>query len=236
MSSGIFQDLTRQKFGRLTVIKRGENGSRGQVRWFCQCDCGNHNTIYAQNLISSHTVSCGCHRKEVSAKINFKHGATIGEKTANIKLPRSYIVWERMRSRCRNINDKSYNNYGGRGINICERWNHYENFLNDMGEPPTKAHSLDRIDNNRGYSLENCRWATQTEQARNKRSNRLITYNGETHCLNEWAEILGMDRCVITARLSRGWSINEALTRPNQKSRKRTAVNNSNSNRGEVAS
>jgi hypothetical protein len=118
-----------------------------------------------------------------------------------------------MRARALNPNAKGYHNYGGRGITVCERWVVFTNFLADMGERPSGT-SLDRIDNNKGYEPGNCRWATPKEQNRGRRVTRLIEYQGRTQCLKDWAEEFGISETGLTARLARGLSVEEALTKP----------------------
>lgn len=127
-----------------------------------------------------------------------------------------------MIQRCTNPNDKRYKNYGGRGITVCKRWrNSFEKFLEDMGEPPTKEHSIDRINNNGNYCKSNCRWVTRKEQNRNKRNNRLITYKGKTQCLIEWAEEYNINYDTLWCRIYKyGWPIEKALTTPVKKRRK----------------
>ncbi len=116
--------------------------------------------------------------------------------------------------RCEDTHNAAYPRYGGRGIYVCERWrSSFENFLEDMGDAG-EGMSIDRIDNDGPYSPENCRWATRREQANNRRNNRLITYNNETHTLNEWARIIGIERGVIFARLKSGWTIEDSFTKP----------------------
>jgi hypothetical protein len=119
-----------------------------------------------------------------------------------------------MRDRCRNPKHRAYKNYGGRGITVCERWNSFENFYADVGDRPSPKHSIDRIDNDLGYEPGNVRWADQKTQSRNSRRNRLVAINGETLCLQDWAERMGLGRCTIYDRLRRGWSIERALTTP----------------------
>lgn len=120
-----------------------------------------------------------------------------------------------MIQRCYDSNFPYYYRYGGRGITVCEQWrSSIENFYADMGPKPTRDHSLDRIDNDGNYSPENCRWATCKEQLRNTRANHLITYNGETLCITEWAEQLGMRPNALGLRIAKGWTIERALTQP----------------------
>lgn len=122
-----------------------------------------------------------------------------------------YGVWCGMLYRCRNSRDK---NYGGRGIAVCERWQGrggYHRFIEDMGPRPSPSHTLDRIDNSKGYCPENCRWATPKEQNRNMRTNRFITFGGETKCVVDWAEEAGLRPWTLIRRLDRGWPMNKAL-------------------------
>jgi hypothetical protein len=117
-----------------------------------------------------------------------------------------------MIDRCRNPNSPEYGLYGGRGISVCERWYSFEKFLEDMGERPTNT-SIDRFpDKNGNYEKSNCRWATTKQQNRNKRNNHLISFNGETHCLTDWAKILGVSLTTLSGRLATGWSVEKALT------------------------
>lgn len=125
-----------------------------------------------------------------------------------------YITWGNMIQRCTNPKNTYYCNYGGRGIEVCESWLSFINFYRDMGDKPTPEHTLDRIDNNGPYSLENCRWSSREQQDTNKRSNVWITHDGRTMTLTQWANETGIHYVTITARLSRGWSIAEALTLP----------------------
>jgi len=122
-----------------------------------------------------------------------------------------YKSWSMMWDRCRNPHNNRFKNYGGRGISVCPSWASFERFLNDMRPRPI-GYTIERKDNNGNYCPENCMWASKRMQARNRRGNRLITYNGVTRCVSEWAEILGMERHVIINRLKRGWTVHQALT------------------------
>ncbi len=125
----------------------------------------------------------------------------------------TYSIWQGMISRCSHPSNPIYKHYGARGITVCSRWLNYENFIKDMGVKPENR-SLDRIDNNGDYSPENCRWADSKQQARNKRNNHLITYNGETRCCAEWSEIYGVPASKIRARINKGWDLESALKTP----------------------
>ena len=124
-----------------------------------------------------------------------------------------YIAWSGMRARVLNPNTPSFKHYGGRGIKICERWNHFENFLEDMGEPE-KGLTLDRIDNNQGYSFENCRWTTQREQLNNRRINRFVIHQGVRKTVGQWAQEFYLDYDSMRNRLRDGWSMEKIKTTP----------------------
>lgn len=167
MPNKIF-DVTGLRVGRLIVIGiHGRDVKSKQILWNCKCDCGNLKVALGANLRRGTTTSCGCYAYETQVALKTKHNSAIsGKETAE------YRAWSALRNRCTNINNKNYNNYGGRGITVCERWNKFENFLSDMGEKPSKSHSIDRINVNEGYNPENCRWATAMEQARNRRNKK----------------------------------------------------------------
>lgn len=138
-----------------------------------------------------------------------RHGQTRG-----LRRPPTYQCWRNMISRCTNANRPDFASYGGRGITVCERWiASFPNFLADMGERPAGT-SLDRIDNAKGYSPDNCRWASKDEQMQNTRHTRLLTFRGESMGLNAWAKRIGMNKESLRTRLARGWSLEQALTQP----------------------
>lgn len=210
-------DLSGRIFGNLTVIKISDDYIRGKARWLCKCKCGNTSIIFANNLVRGNTTSCGCHRKANNKIINITHGATATCTDKN-KYPSSYKTWCSMKQRCYDKNLPQFKYYGARGIIVCERWHDYSNFVADMGEPPP-GKSLDRINNNSSYSPENCRWADSKTQQRNKSNVHLITYQGQTKSLAEWADDLGISRGNLYNRIFRGWDVHQAFTRPYLKSR-----------------
>ncbi len=196
-------DLTGQVFTRLTVVAQdGRLGKR--IAWKCICECGNITTVTATHLRSGHTKSCGCFQVDTVILNNTSHQLT---------RTRIYNNWCGMIQRCNNPNDPAYHLYGGRGIFVCDRWLKFEHFLSDMGEKPEDM-SLDRIDVNGPYSYENCRWATDTEQANNKRNNHLITFRGKTQSIAMWARDIGVQTHTLKSRVYRGWGEEKALTTP----------------------
>jgi hypothetical protein len=204
-------DLTGQRFGRLVVVSREENGKGGRARWSCQCDCGSETVVRAKDLRAGHTRSCGCIQRE-AARANGASSATHGH-CCNRRSSPTYISWESMRKRCDNSKSDSFASHGGRGIKVCDRWKSFGNFLEDMGECPPGL-TLERLDNDLGYSPDNCSWETQAVQNRNKRNNRWLTFRGETKIITDWATTLGISKKTLQGRLYRGWGIEVALTAP----------------------
>ena len=186
---GSFIDLTGKQFGKLTVINRAGTDHCKHVIWNCICDCGNKKILRSNNLRSHHQQSCGCETSNILSKLSKKHG----HNTDFNGKSSTYNSWDNMNQRCRNPKNTNYPRYGAKGITVCERWmgiNGFVNFLSDMGEKPTPKHSIDRIDTNKGYYPENCRWATRKEQHRNKNNNIWYEYNGERLILTDWSKKL----------------------------------------------
>jgi len=154
-------DLTGKIFGRLKVLSIDSRKNK-LIFWLCECECGNKKSIPGQPLKEGKTRSCGCFKKEEDIRRNIKH---------NMSLSSEYGIWRAMVQRCTNKKDKSYKNYGGRGIIVCERWLIFDNFYEDMGNRPSNW-SIDRIDNNKGYSKDNCKWVNRSDQQLNKRRSK----------------------------------------------------------------
>lgn len=188
------------KYNRLTLV-RHDKTIEGKSYWICTCDCGTVCSIRIDSVKNGHTKSCGCFKKERDSQT--KHGKVY---------TRMYTIWTGMIQRCSNSRSTGYHKYGGRGITVCERWLKFENFYKDMGDPPKKEYSLDRLDNNGNYTPENCRWSSPMEQAQNTRTNRMITYNGRTQPLIVWARELGIDYQALRGRLHYGWTVERAFT------------------------
>lgn len=203
-------DLIGKRFGRLFVA--GRSGSvRGEAAWRCLCDCGTEHVVRGSFLRNKISRSCGCLQRDLASKSKVVHGA----RAKGVALSPEYTAWMRMLARCRNLSDPSYPRYGGRGIKVCQRWSVGRNaalvFMQDMGPRPSPAHSIDRIDNDGNYEPGNCRWATAKEQARNRRSNRIVVLFGDRMALAEAVERLGLDYRTVKARLRLGWSTDRAL-------------------------
>lgn len=196
--------LIDQPFGRLTVeyVAQWVNKQGANVTVLvCRCACDNYTFMPPCNLLTGNTKSCGCIVYENKGRAP----------THGMKRTSTYRTWVGMRQRCNNPDDRAYKNYGGRGITVCDRWNtSFENFYTDMGPRPPGMW-LERVENNAGYSPENCIWTTPKEQLRNKRTTIRLTYHGMTHKLVEWAEILDVDPVFLRRRLKDGWSVEDTL-------------------------
>lgn len=186
--------LGSSRYGRLTVLQHQHGG------WLCACDCGASKIVTGNHLRDGRVQSCGCLNRDVRN----------APKTHGKRHTRTWVIWSNMVQRCTNPNSTSYQDYGARGITVCERWREFVNFYADMGDVPVGL-TLDRIENDKGYEPGNCRWATRTEQALNKRTNRLLEVAGVTKPLKVWCTELGIPYWTAHARLRRGKTASEAL-------------------------
>ncbi len=200
-------DLTGKKVGRWPLLERAQNSPARGTMWLCECECGTRKIVNGIVLRGQKSLSCGCLKMEILIARSTKHGhATNG-------ISPTYHTWAGMIARCSNPKNKRYKDYGGRGITVCDRWKSFENFLADMGEKP-QGTSIDRIDYSKGYSPDNCRWATAKEQARNKTNVPLYEYDGIKRSAPEWAEVTGINIGTLKDRLYAGWTTERALTTP----------------------
>lgn len=219
--------LDQDEYGWLTPLHYYDTVTVGaktrRRRWWCRCRCGMELAVAVASLKNGNTTSCGCFRRLATserAKKRITHGC---------RSKPEYRAWVAMRDRCSCKSHHAYGSYGGRGIVVCEGWrgsDSFENFYAIMGDKPTLSHSIDRIDNNKGYDCGqcgdckarkaqlNCRWATWDQQSANRRSTRLISYKGETLCLAEWARRFSLNHCQLSARLKRGWTMEKAESTP----------------------
>lgn len=209
-------DLTGQRFGRLVVIESAGLTKQKNGLWRCRCDCGNIVLSSQSNLNKGTkkyggTKSCGCLRKNNAIKQLTTHGLSrdnLGQQS------RLYGIWANMKRRCLNPKRPEFINYGGRGIGFCKEWMEYKPFYRWAITHGYKSDlTLDRKDNNKGYSPENCRWITKKEQQNNRRDNRTLTHNGVTLTMSEWAVSQGIRVGTLWERLKKGWSVERALTK-----------------------
>ena len=198
-------DLTGHKYGKLTVVSFSHKDQRNQHCWLCVCECGKTTAPCANSLRRGTTKSCGCGRGSLA------HGHS-----RRRQISPEFRSWLAMRGRCNKPKNNEYARYGGRGVTVCDRWqNSFESFIEDMGVKPTPKHSIERVDGNGNYDPENCRWVTPTAQARNRRSNVVVEWNGERKILIEWSEQVGIKYATLRRRIVElGWPINEAMTSP----------------------
>lgn len=188
-------DLTGTRSGRLVVTGRASN-IRNTVMWHCLCDCGNTSIVSGHRIRNCETKSCGCLIRDSNIEKKTKHGY-FGSHT--------YGCWCAMRQRCLNPKNIAFHRYGGAGIRLCDRWLYFENFLADMGEATSPKHSIDRYPDTSGnYEPTNCRWATQKQQCRNRKHNRLIEFQGEILCLADWCDRFSLDYPRTANKITRG--------------------------------
>lgn len=199
-------DETGHVYGQLQVIELAEG--RKRTYWLCRCSCGAEFVVRGSSLRRGACTAC-------RSCANLKHGHA-----CRTKITPTYRSWMSMRWRCEDPTCPGFKDYGGRGIKICKRWASFANFLSDMGERPGLPYSLGRIDNDKGYSPKNCKWATRREQSRNTRSNVFVTIDSETRILTDWLKHYDMSNATYRQRLKRGYSIEDAITRPVQPKRK----------------
>lgn len=197
----LVKDMTGKRFGCLTVIERnGICPRRKLALWRCRCDCGGEAVATGTLLRLGKITSCGCHSHRYHKRKRHGMAETL-----------LYASWMAMHDRCRNPNNPGWERYGGRGITVCERWGDFGNFFADMGEKPSREHTIERIDNNGNYEPGNCRWATRKEQANNTARNHVLNTSRGQIRLCEAATIAGVTMAAIERRLRRGWTDEEII-------------------------
>lgn len=208
------KDITGMRFGKLVAVAPSDKRLDRHIIWECVCDCGTICFVSGASLRKGLTLSCGCYMSEVVHKNNIKY-----KMTHNLSQSRPYNIWKLLLQRCYNKKHKSFKDYGGRGISVCERWNDFSLFWEDMKENYSDTLTIDRIDNDGNYCKENCMWATQIEQSKNKRDNVYIEINGETKILKDWVRYYDINMSTYYHRTKSGMSQQEALTKIGKRKR-----------------
>jgi hypothetical protein len=206
LPSSRITDMIDKIFDHWTVIGYAGSqriGTQSKTFWWCMCRCGTVKKILAGNLRRHLSKSCGC--------LKHKHGISPMLRSAHQS---EYRIFHSMWNRCTNPNNRSYINYGARGIYVCKEWYIFDVFLKDMGPRPSPIYSIERKDNNGPYNKDNCIWATRKVQNSNTRRNHFITFNNITRTLAEWSRIYDRQHTTVLARLKLGWTIEQALTLP----------------------
>ena len=193
-------DIKGQKFGRWTVLDK-DNPKKSSTMWKCICDCGSAKSVNGKSLRRGLSTSCGCFNTE-KARAQGTHGQA-GRENGNKETP-EYRIWGGMKKRCSNPKAQRYENYGGRGIRVCDRWHSFLNFFEDMGARPSTKHSLERNDNNGNYEPNNCRWATVKEQANNTTRNIILDIDGVKMTLVEASSHFGISYSSVYRKVQSG--------------------------------
>lgn len=207
-NSSRFDDKSKRKYGRLTVLTCLGKDLKNNTWWKCACRCGNYSIVKQGQLSYGATLSCGCIRAESSRaalKLAQKAKKIYFDKIGRVGKTPEYAVFRGMIQRCKNPKCPNWLDYGGKGIKVCKRWKNFNAFIGDMGKRPSPKHSIDRKNNNGNYTPKNCRWATRAEQESNKRTSRFFTFNGETMIVARWAKRFKINRGTIGSRIRSGW-------------------------------
>lgn len=208
-------DETGKRFGKLLVVRLLPHSHGRGAEFECLCDCGKSVVVAGCKLREPNKVSCGCAKRPPIRKGPKLHAYEPSFKTASNKRSwPEYSVWQGIKTRCQNPVNHDYVNYGARGITVCDLWRRsFDSFVEDMGDRPSHLHSIDRIDNDKGYYKGNCRWATTKEQNRNKRQTKTVEFLGKTMPLSEVAEITGVSHSSLSGFIRRGKSVEQAIER-----------------------
>lgn len=207
-----YKDLKDKKYGKLLVEEYLYTNKRRKAVWKCKCDCGNYIEVSSDKLTTGNTKSCGCLHKETSSN-NIKKAI---KKNIKYKSKAEEIIiktFKRMEKRCYDFNCQAYKNYGGRGIKVCDEWLNNNNlfYIWSINNGWRKGLTIDRIDVNGNYEPNNCRWVSNLIQQNNKRNNKYLTFNNETHTIAEWSRILNIPKGTISDRIRRNYPIEKIL-------------------------
>jgi hypothetical protein len=212
-------DITGREFNRLTVLGYAGKNKHNNNLWNCRCKCRNEIIVESHSLICGNTKSCGCLQKEKATitllNMSMTHGLS---RDKNHQKTRLYRIWAGIRTRCLNSNDKTFKNYGQRGICICNEWKNNFKVFHDWAIANGYSDNLtiERINNDGDYEPSNCKWADDIEQANNKRTSRIITFNGMAKTLSQWAKYYNINYNMLFERLKRGWTFEKAITTPRE--------------------
>lgn len=203
----ILVDIMGKRFGRLLVVGlAGKPEGSPQYKFECLCDCGIFRSVNWTSLQNGSTRSCGCLNRELTKQRCTTHGKSH---------TKEWQILHQIKARCTNPNNVSWDRYGGRGIKVCQRWlDSYDDFFADVGHRPSNRHSLDRINNDGNYEPGNVRWATMVEQSRNTRRNKMYEWKGNSYCVTDLADAVGMPRMRLASRLRAGWALERAINQP----------------------
>ena len=206
-----YKDITGQRFGRWTVIEPAGKTSDNHKLWHCRCDCGIERNVVGKELRNGKSKSCGCLSTDTFRETITKHG---------LRYHPLYVTWCNIHARCENSNNPEYKHYGGRGIRVCDEWKDVTSFIGWAEANGYRSGlQIDRIDNNGNYEPDNCRFVTHTGNQNNKRTNRLLTYEGRTQTISQWAKELNVPSDRIRSRLNMGWNVEDVLFKPKQRVR-----------------
>lgn len=211
LARSTFKELSGLTFGRLTVLSRAGNDKYSRAQFMCRCECGVTKVVRSNCLLAGETKSCGCVGRAKLRGQSLKHGLS--------RRAPEYRIWIAMKSRCVNKNNTAYQNYGGRGIRVCEGWLlSFETFYAEMGPRPSPHHSIDRVDSNSNYEVGNCRWATRLQQNNNTRSNKKIQWDGRSLSVSEIYRLSNppISKRQFSWRLNSGWELQRAISTPPQ--------------------
>lgn len=202
----VVKDLTGQQFGKLTAVKVVGKGKNGNMIWECKCSCGNTRNVWSTSLVTGNTQSCGCSRTIAIHNRPDYHGD---------RGTRLYRIWNGILVRCKPKFASRSSAYSAKGIKVCEEWKDYKTFKEwALKNGYRDDLTIDRIDVNGDYEPSNCRFATQKEQQNNRSNNHILTFNGKSRTIAQWADEVGINARAIFKRLKRGWSVEDALTVP----------------------